>query len=141
MVPSQSTLHDLGNDKKSPAKTVPLPLVPIDCKAPACNECQEFTLKSDPTNANSAEYKFHMCYLKGTEDACSILAWEDDINHVIAGLGVNQPTPMYVLYTQCMHGIAKSTFEMAVLHLTATLLAELTMMQQLMMLHVPGPCP
>jgi hypothetical protein len=31
MVPSQSTLHDLGNKKKSPAKTIPLPLVPIDC--------------------------------------------------------------------------------------------------------------
>jgi hypothetical protein len=83
-------------------KTVPLPLVPINCKAPAHNECQEFTLKSDPTNADSAKYKYQMCYLKGTEDVCAILAWQDDINHVIAGLGVNQFTPMYVLYTQCM---------------------------------------
>jgi hypothetical protein len=52
MVPSQSTLHDLGNEKKN-TNPIPLPLVPIDRKAPACNECQEFTLKMDPANANS----------------------------------------------------------------------------------------
>ena len=115
MAPSQSTLCDLGNNKKSPAKTIPLPLVPIDCKAPACNECQEFTLKTDPANANSTEYKFHMRYLKGTEDARGILAWVDDINRVITGLGVDQPLPAYTLYTpQCMHGTALSTFEMTV---------------------------
>jgi hypothetical protein len=114
MAPSQSTLHDLGNDKKSPAKTVPLPLVPIDHKAPACNECQEFTLKLDPTNANSPSTSSRCATSRELRMHASILAWQDDINHVIAGLGVNQPTPMYVLYTQCMHGIAKSTFEMAV---------------------------
>jgi hypothetical protein len=116
MVPSQSTLHDSGNDKKSPAeimpsgndkkspaKTVPLPLAPLDCKAPHCDECIEFTLKSDPTNSNSSEYKFQMCYLKGTEDVYSILARkEDDVNCAIARLGIVNPTPMYVLYTQCL---------------------------------------
>ena len=114
MVPSESTLCDLGNNKKSPAETEPLPLVPIDCKAPHHNECQGFTLKLDPANANSAEYKFQMHYLKGTEDACDILAWLDDANHAITGLGLTKATPMYVLYTQCMHSIAKSTFELAV---------------------------
>jgi hypothetical protein len=100
MVPSQSTLCDSGNDKKSPDKTVPLSLVPIDHKPPAHNECQEFTLKSDPTNTNSANYKFHICYLKGTEDVHAILAWQDDINHFIARLGVNQPTSnVYALHS------------------------------------------
>jgi hypothetical protein len=59
MVPSQSTLHDSGNEKKN-NDHIPLPLVPIDRKAPARDECQEFTLKMDPADANSAEYKFHM---------------------------------------------------------------------------------
>jgi hypothetical protein len=74
MAPSQSTLHDLGNEKKN-NDPIPLPLVPVDRKAPACDECQEFTLKTDPTDANSAEYKFHMRHLKGTKDAHGILAW------------------------------------------------------------------
>jgi hypothetical protein len=61
-----------------------------------------------------------MCYLKGTKDACSILAWEDDVNHSLAGLGIVNPTPMYVLYTQCLRRVAKSTFEMGVCTLTNT---------------------
>jgi hypothetical protein len=113
MVPSQSTLCDLGNEKKN-NDPIPLPLVPIDRKPPAHNECQEFTLKTDPADANSTEYKFHMHYLKGTEDTCSIIAWVDDINHVIARLGVNQPVPANTLYTQCMHGTALSTFKTTV---------------------------
>jgi hypothetical protein len=38
----------------------------------------------------------------------------DDINRVITRLGINQPTPSYMLYTLCMCGIAKSTFGLAV---------------------------
>jgi hypothetical protein len=121
MAPSQSTLHDLGNNKKSPSETAPLPLIPLDQKAPHCNECIEFTLKLDPTNANSSEYKFQMCYLNGTEDMHSILAWEDDINHVMARMGIVNATPMYVLYTQCMHRTAKSTFKSGIHMLTMTI--------------------
>jgi hypothetical protein len=110
MAPSQSTLHDSGNEKKV-NDHIPLPLVPFDRKAPARDECQEFTLRMDPTDANSAEYKFHMRHLKGSEDARGILAWADDIRRVLHGLDVTLPVPAYTLYTQCMHGTALSTFE------------------------------
>jgi hypothetical protein len=113
MAPSQSTLCDSGNEKKN-NDPIPLPLVPVDHKAPARDECQEFTLKTDPADADSAKYKFHMHHLKGTEDARGILAWVNDITRVIAGLGVTQPIPAYMLYTQCMRGTALSTFEVIV---------------------------
>jgi hypothetical protein len=114
MAPSQSTLRDSGNEKKVVTKDIPLPLVPLDRKAPARDECQEFALKADPANPTSPEYKFHMCHLKGTEDARGIMAWVDDIQRVIAGLGIADPIPAYSLYTQCMRGTALSTFEMIV---------------------------
>ena len=99
MVPSQSILCDLGNKKKV-NNHIPLPLVPFDHKAPARDECQKFTLKMVPTDANSANYKFQMRILKGSEDAHSILAWgTDDISHVINKLGMDQPIPAYTLYT------------------------------------------
>jgi hypothetical protein len=113
MAPSQSTLHDLGNEKKV-NDHIPLPLVPFDHKAPAWDECQEFALKADPANLDSAEYKFQMRILKGSEDARGILTWADDIRHVISGLGITNPVPAYMLYTQCMHGTALSTFEVIV---------------------------
>jgi hypothetical protein len=111
MAPSQSTLRDSGNEKKVVTKDIPLPLVPLDRKAPARDECQEFALKADPANPASPEYKFHMRHLKGTEDARGIMAWVDDIQRVIAGLGIADPIPAYSLYTQCMRGTALSTFE------------------------------
>jgi hypothetical protein len=114
MAPSQSTLRDSGNEKKVVTKDIPLPLVPLDRKAPARDECQEFALKADPANPASPEYKFHMRHLKGTEDARGIMAWVDDIQRVIAGLGIADPIPAYSLYTQCMRGTALSTFEMIV---------------------------
>jgi hypothetical protein len=77
MAPSQSTLRDSGNEKKV-NDHIPLPLVPFDHKAPAHDECQEFSLKTDPTNGDSAEYKFQM-----RMDARGILTWADDIRHVI----------------------------------------------------------
>jgi hypothetical protein len=110
MAPSQSTLRDSGNKKKV-NDHIPLPLVPFDHKAPAQDECQEFTLKADPTNPDSAKYKFQMRILKGSEDARGILTWADDIQRVISGLGITNPIPAYTLYTQCMHGTALSTFE------------------------------
>jgi hypothetical protein len=79
MAPSQSTLRDSGNEKKVVNDNIPLPLVPFDRKAPARDECQEFALKADPTNPASAEYKFHMRILKGSEDTRGILTWADDI--------------------------------------------------------------
>jgi hypothetical protein len=111
MAPSQSTLRDSGNKKKVVTKDIPLPLVPLDRKAPARDECQEFALKADPANPASPEYKFHMRHLKGTEDARSIMAWVDDIQRVLSGLGIVDPIPAYSLYTQCMRGTALSTFE------------------------------
>ena len=51
MAPSQSTLHDLGNEKNN-NDPIPLPLVPVDRKPPARNECQEFTLKMDPADTS-----------------------------------------------------------------------------------------
>jgi hypothetical protein len=111
MAPSQSTLRDSGNKKKVINDHIPLPLVPFDCKAPARDECQEFALKTDPTNPNSAEYKFQMRILKGSEDTRGILTSVDDIQHVITGLGITDPIPAYTLYTQCMRGTALSTFE------------------------------
>jgi hypothetical protein len=111
MAPSQSTLHDLGNEKKVVTDHIPLPLVPSDRKAPARDECQEFALKADPTTPNLAEYKFHMHHLKGTEDTCGNMAWVDDIQRVFTGLGITDPIPSYMLYTQCMHGTALSTFK------------------------------
>jgi hypothetical protein len=111
MAPSQSTLRDSGNEKKVGKNDIPLPLVPIDRKAPARDECQEFALKADPANPDSLEYKFHMRHLRGTEDARGIMAWVDDIQRVIAGLGITDPIPAYSLYTQCMRGTALSTFE------------------------------
>jgi hypothetical protein len=111
MAPSQSTLRDSGNEKKVGKNDIPLPLVPIDRKAPARDECQEFALKADPANPASPEYKFHMRHLKGTEDACSIMAWADDIQRVLSGLGITDSIPAYTLYTQCMRGTALSTFE------------------------------
>jgi hypothetical protein len=87
MAPSQSTLCDSGNEKKV-NDHIPLPLVPFDHKAPAQDECQEFALKADPANPASAEYKFQMHILKGSEDARGILTWADDIQHVITGLGI-----------------------------------------------------
>jgi hypothetical protein len=111
MAPSQSTLRDSGNEKKVVTKDIPLPLVPLDRKAPARDECQEFALKADPANPDSLEYKFHMRHLRGTEDARGIMAWVDDIQRVIAGLGIADPIPAYSLYTQCMRGTALSTFE------------------------------
>jgi hypothetical protein len=111
MAPSQSTLRDSGNKKKVGKNDIPLPLVPIDCKAPARDECQEFALKVDPANPASPEYKFHMRHLKGTEDARGIMAWVDDIQRVLSGLGIIDPIPAYSLYTQCMRGTALSTFE------------------------------
>jgi hypothetical protein len=39
------------------------------------------------------------------------MAWVDDIQRVIAGLGITDPIPAYSLYTQCMRGTALSTFE------------------------------
>jgi hypothetical protein len=101
MAPSQSTLHDSGNEKKV-NDHIPLPLVPFDRKAPARDECQEFALKADPTNPASAEYKFQMRILKGSEDTRGILTWADDIQRVITGLGITDPVPAYTLYTQCM---------------------------------------
>jgi hypothetical protein len=97
---------------------MPLPLIPLNCKAPHHDECIEFTLKSDPTKANSSKYKFQMHYLSGAEDMCSILTWEDDINPVIARMCVVNATLMYILYTQFMHGVAKSTFKTGVCMLT-----------------------
>jgi hypothetical protein len=113
MAPSQSTLHDSGNEKKV-NDHITLPLVPFDRKAPARDECQEFALKVDPANPNSAKYKFQMCILKGTEDTCGILTWADDIRCVISGLGITDPVPAYTLYTQCMRGTALSTFKVIV---------------------------
>jgi hypothetical protein len=110
MAPSQSTLCDSGNEKKV-NNHIPLPLVPFDRKAPAWDECQEFALKVDPTNPASAEYKFHMHHLKGSEDACGILTWANDIRRVLHSLDVTLPIPAYTLYTQCMRGTALSTFE------------------------------
>jgi hypothetical protein len=111
MAPSQSTLRNSGNKKKVINNDIPLPLVPLDHKAPAWDECQEFALRADPTNHASAEYKFHMRHLKGTEDARGIMAWVDDIQRVISGLGITNPIPSYMLYTKCMRGTALSTFE------------------------------
>jgi hypothetical protein len=55
-----------------------------------------------------------MHILKGSEDTCSILTWADDIQHVITGLGITDPVPAYMLYTQCMCGTALSTFKVIV---------------------------
>jgi hypothetical protein len=60
-----------------------------------------------------------------------MLSWLGKMTSIMSLLDwVSIPTPMYVLYTQCMHGIALKAPSRWQSTLTATPLAEPTMMQQ-----------
>jgi hypothetical protein len=116
MVPSQSTLHDLGNDKKSPAETAPLPLIPLIVRLLiAMNALSLLSsqilpmpthLSTSSRCATSRELRMHALSLLGKMTSImSLLEWA-------------LSTPLQCMsstLSACME-VAKSTFESGSLH-------------------------
>ena len=93
------------------SKRVPLlPLVPEDDHELNSSNSVSYSLRVNPTDADSPTYKKYVRVLTGGEDVRTVLTWVSDTALVISGLNVTQPGNEYTLLTNLVKGSAKTIY-------------------------------
>ena len=89
---SKAAVDAIAKGSKYKAKVKekpPLPLVPEEGEYDNdSSKTGSFKLLSDPTDANSAAYKFTMGYADGTQSICYHIQWVKNVNKVLTSMNI-----------------------------------------------------
>jgi hypothetical protein len=117
---ANETVKRLYNEKGQPRKDVPfnrtppLPLVPETFSKDDLDLRKKgsYMLKVDPAIETSADFKFTMYHVDGTESLRTTIQWYKDVWQVIKGLGLEgNPEGMIPFVQATCHGSANAAFQ------------------------------
>ena len=97
---------DNGNAKRAPL----LPLVPEEDNELNSSNSVSYSLRVNPTAADSPTYKKYVRVLTGGEDVRTALTWVSDTAMVITGLNITDPKNEYTLLKNLVKGSAKTIY-------------------------------
>ena len=103
--------------KAKPEENPPLPLVPEEGEYD--NDSSKmglFKLLSNPTDANSAAYKFTMGYTDGTQSIHYHIQWVKNVNKVLSGMNITTGIAQRSMVEQLCSGPVLTAFKDYILH-------------------------